>query len=60
MTTPLKAMHSYLCTAEVRCDVVSISSISVCYVQLIKHNCVCMLGSCECCPVCVGIPELYV
>ena len=53
-------MPSYLCTAQVRCDVVSFSTISVCYVQLVKQNCVCMLGGCECCLVCVGIPEQYI
>ena len=38
----------------------SVLSISVVYVQLVKQNCVCMQGSREGCPVCVCIPEVYI
>ena len=49
-----------LCTAHVRCDVVSFGTISVRYVQVVKLNSVCMQGCHECCPVCVRIPGLFV
>ena len=55
-------MQSGLCTAQVRCDIISFSTISVRYVQLVKQKLVyaCMHASHECCPVCAYIPELLI
>ena len=60
MTTPLKGDEKLPLYSTNVTSSLSVLSISVFYVQLVKQNCVCMQGSCECCPVCVGIPELYI
>ena len=53
-------MQSFLCTAQVRCDVVGFGTISICYAQESSKLSVCMQGSRECCPICVSIPKLSV
>ena len=60
MTTPLKGDEKLPLYSTNLTTSLSILSISVFYVQLVKQNCVCIRGSCEGCPVCVGIPELYI
>ena len=50
-------MQSCLCTAQVRCDVVSFGTISVRYVQLVMKN---LARACSSMQDSVRIPELFI